>query len=280
MFCLLSGLSLYLCTRLNIGFMAALFHDFVAILQSFELGPVEWALIMLCGILVGAAKTGLSGAAFIVVPTLAMIFGGKPSTGMLLPMLIMGDIFAVSYYNRHTNWMYVLKPIPWAVAGVVIGVLVGNQVSGDVFTTLIAVTVIMGLILMVWQDRRRNRIVVPDYWWFSAIMGMIGGFSTMIGNSAGPIMSIYLLTMYLPKNIFIGTKAWFFMLINLVKVPFHVFSWNTIDWRTFTFDLAVLPALAIGAYIGVRVVRLIPEKGYRILVIATTAVACVVMLSG
>ena len=255
-------------------------QPFVDLLQSFDLNTLEWALIMLCGILIGAAKTGLSGAAFIVVPTMAMIFGGKPSTGMLLPMLIMGDMLAVSYYTRHTRWKYVLKPLPWAVAGVVIGVLVGNQVSGNVFNTLIAATIIMGLILMVWQDVRRNQISVPDYWWFSAIMGMIGGFSTMIGNSAGPIMSIYLLTMYLPKNIFIGTKAWFFMLINLIKVPFHVFSWNTIDLRTFAFDLAVLPALVLGAYIGVKVVKLIPEKGYRILVIVTTVVACVVMLWG
>jgi len=260
--------------------MVAIINDFLHNLQSFDLNGLEWALIMLSGILVGAAKTGLSGAAFIVVPTMAMIFGGKPSTGMLLPMLIMGDILAVSYYNRHTQWKYVLKPMPWAVAGVVVGVLVGNQVSGDMFNTLIAATIIMGLILMVWQDMRKKQITVPDYWWFSAIMGMIGGFSTMIGNSAGPIMSIYLLTMYLPKNIFIGTKAWFFLLINLTKVPFHVFSWNTITLRSVAFDLAVLPALILGAYIGVRVVRLIPEKGYRILVIATTVVACVVMLSG
>ncbi|MGM0573053.1 MAG: sulfite exporter TauE/SafE family protein [Bacteroidota bacterium] len=258
--------------------MLEIFYQFGNTLQSFDLSAVEWALIMLCGILIGATKTGLSGAAFMVVPIMAMIFGGKPSTGLLLPMLIMGDIFAVSYYNRHANWQYVLKPIPWAFAGVVIGMLVGNRVSGDIFNTLIAATIITGLILMIWQDNRRNQITVPDYWWFSAIIGMIGGFSTMIGNSAGPIMSIYLLTMYLPKNMFIGTKAWFFMIINVVKVPFHIFSWDTINLRTFTFDLAVLPAIVLGAFIGVRVVKLIPEKGYRILVIVTTIIACGVML--
>lgn len=253
-------------------------QEITEIFASYELDILEWVLIMLSGILVGAAKTGLSGAAFIVVPTMVVIFGGKPSTGMLLPMLIMGDVLAVSYYNRHADWRYVFKPIPWAIAGVVIGVFAGNRVSGDIFTTLIAATIIMGLILMVWQDRRKKQVNVPDYWWFSAIIGMIGGFSTMIGNSAGPIMSIYLLTMYLPKNTFIGTKAWFFMIINLAKVPFHIFSWHTIDLRTVALDLAVFPAIALGALIGVRVVRLIPEKGYRILVIATTVIACGVML--
>ncbi len=250
----------------------------LGIFQSFDLDALEWGLIMLSGLLVGAAKSGLSGAAFIVVPLLAMIFGGKPSTGMLLPMLIIGDVFAISYYHRHTNWKYVIKPIPWAVAGVVIGVLVGNQVSGDFFTTLIAITILMGLVLMVWQDMRRKKVSVPDYWWFSAIIGIIGGFSTMIGNSAGPILSIYLLTMYLPKNIFIGTKAWFFMIINLTKVPFHVFSWETIGMKTMLLDLTVVPAIFLGAFIGVRTVRYIPEKSYRILVIVTTVIACGLML--
>ena len=258
--------------------MAFGLENYLNILQSFDLKAFEWALIFLCGILIGAAKTGLSGAAFIVVPVLAMIFGGKPSTGMLLPMLIIGDILAVSYYNRHANWGYVLKPIPWAFAGVVIGVFIGNKVSGEVFTTLIALTIMMGLVLMVWQDIRRNHVTVPDYWWFSAIIGIIGGFSTMIGNSAGPIMSIYLLTMYLPKNAFIGTKAWFFMIINLSKVPFHIFSWNTIDMRSLALDLSMIPAIVIGAVIGVKVVKLIPEKGYRILVIVTTVAACLIML--
>ncbi|MFW5916085.1 MAG: sulfite exporter TauE/SafE family protein [Bacteroidota bacterium] len=259
--------------------MVELFSNFFGLLQSFDLDPAEWGLVFLCGILIGATKTGLSGAAFLVVPIMAMIFGGKPSTGLLLPMLIMGDIFGVSYYNRHANWRYVLKPIPWALAGVVIGVLVGNRVSGDFFNTLIAMAILMGVILMIWQDNRKNQITVPDYWWFSAIIGMIGGFSTMIGNSAGPIMSIYLLTMYLPKNMFIGTKAWFFLIINVSKVPFHVFSWNTINMRTFAFDLSMLPAIVIGAFIGVRVVKLIPEKGYRILVIVTTVIACIIMLT-
>lgn len=254
-------------------------NNYLELLRSFQLSYLEWGLVFLCGMLTAASKSGLSGAAFIVVPTMAMIFGGKPSTGILLPILIMGDVFAISYYKRHVNWTYVVKPIPWAMAGVIIGVLVGRDISGNLFAKLIAATIILGLLLMVWQDLRKNRLTMPDYWWFSAIIGIMGGFSTMIGNSAGPIMSIYLLSMYLPKNMFIGTKAWFFMIINLSKVPFHIYSWETIDLRTLAFDASILPAVGIGAYLGLRIVRIIPEKGYRILVIVTTLAACVAMLA-
>ncbi len=243
-----------------------------------ELIWYEWVLIGLCGIFIGMSKTGISGSGIIVVPILATIFGGKPSTGLLLPMLIMADIYAVKYYNRHAQWGHVLKPMPWAIAGIIIALIIGNFVSGKIFTLLIGLSIITGLIFMSVKDIGRKQLTVPDYWWFAAIVGVIGGFSTMIGNAAGPIMSIYLLTMRLPKNNFIGTKAWFFMLINLTKMPLHIFFWKTITLNSIIFDLMVLPAILIGAFAGVKIVKLIPEKGYRLLVIITTALSAVIML--
>lgn len=95
----------------------------------------------------------------------------------------------------------------------------------------------------------------------------------MIGNAAGPVMSIYFLSMMLPKNSFIGTGAWFFLIINLFKIPFHITIWKTIDLNSFTLDLAMFPAIMIGAFLGIKVVKIIPEKPYRIFIIVTTALA-------
>ena len=97
----------------------------------------------------------------------------------------------------------------------------------------------------------------------------------MIGNAAGPVMALYLLSMRLPKNQFIGTAAWFFFIINLIKVPFHVVVWNTITWPSFLFDILMIPAVAIGAYLGIWLVKLFPERVYRIFVIATTLLAAI-----
>ena len=95
----------------------------------------------------------------------------------------------------------------------------------------------------------------------------------MIGNAAGPIMAVYLLAMRMPKNSFIGTGAWFFLIINLLKFPFHIFVWETITWSSFKLDLLAIPAIAIGIVIGIRIVNLIPEREFRYFIIVTTFLA-------
>jgi hypothetical protein len=242
--------------------------DFV----GWDLTTWEWFLAGSCAFLIGISKTGISGAGLMVVPIMATIFGGKPSTGLLLPILIFADVFAVSYYNRHARWKHVFKLLPWAIIGIFIALYVGKQIKDEVFKEIMAIIVLAGIVIMVYRDINKN-IKVPDNTWFSAILGIAGGFSTMIGNAAGPIMALYLLSMRLPKNNFIGTGAWFFFIVNVLKVPLHVFAWETINVQTFVFDVLMIPAIALGAISGFHLVKLIPEKFYRILVIATTCLS-------
>ena len=245
------------------------------ILKSFELSPDQWFWVVLCALFVGMAKTGVAGVGMLIVPILATIFGGKSSAGILLPMLSMADIFAVSYYHRHAEWKYIWKLLPSTVMGVLIGLYVGNIVNDDQFKMLMAIIILVGLGIMIWRERKSNMQAIPHNWLFSSIAGLLGGFSTMIGNAAGPVMSIYLLSMMLPKNSFIGTGAWFFLIINLFKIPFHISVWETINMHTFTLDLAMLPAIMIGAYLGIKLVKIIPEKPYRIFIIVTTGLAAI-----
>lgn len=245
----------------------------ISILETFELSTDQWYWIILCALFVGMAKTGIAGIGMLIVPILASMFGGKPSAGILLPMLSMADVFAVAYYHRHAEWKYILKLLPSTVVGVLVGLYVGNVVNDDQFKLIMAIVIFVGLAIMIWRERKKNQIAIPNNWWFASFAGLLGGFSTMIGNAAGPVMAIYLLSMMLPKNSFIGTGAWFFLIINLFKIPFHIAVWKTIDMNTITLNLAMLPAIMIGAYIGVKVVNYIPEKPYRIFIIATAALA-------
>ena len=244
-------------------------------LKSFELAPDQWFWVILCALFVGMAKTGVAGVGMLIVPILATIFGGKSSAGILLPMLSMADIFAVRYYHRHAEWKYILKLMPSTVIGVLIGLQVGNMINDDQFKQLMAILIILGLGIMIWRERKSSVEAIPHNWVFSSIAGLLGGFSTMIGNAAGPAMSIYFLSMMLPKNSFIGTGAWFFLIINLFKIPFHVVVWETIDLDTFTLDLAMFPVIMLGAFLGFRLVKFIPEKPYRIFIIVTTALAAI-----
>ena len=205
------------------------------ILNWFEFSIADWIISLFCGLLIGTAKAGVAGTGIMIVPIMAVVFGGKLSTGIVLPMLIIADIYAVIYYHRFTNWKYVVRVMPWAVIGILIGLMVGNSVSDQIFKRILSITVILVISIMIWRDFRKTESV-PDYWWFAMILGLAGGFATMIGNAAGPVMAMYLLAMRIPKMGFIGV------------------------------------------FLGIQIVKVIPENLFRILVISTTLGSAILLI--
>ena len=248
-------------------------QDFI----PYSLSTFQWILTILCGMIIGMSKTGISGAGLIAVPVLAGIFGGRPSVGLLLPMLIIADIFAVQVYKSHAQWKYVIKLLPWTIAGILIALFIGKSVNDNQFRILVACVVIAGTVLLVYNDTCNKKMEVPSSWWFSAILGLGSGFATMIGNAAGPIMAFYLLSMRLPKNIYIGTGAWFFLIVNLIKMPLHVFFWKTINLESLSFDLIMVIPIIAGAFFGYFLVKVIPEKAYRIFIILSTLASAIAL---
>ena len=252
-------------------------QPFIDLINSFGFTGVDWLVTLLCGFLIGTSKAGVAGAGLIIVPIMAVTFGGKLSTGIVLPMLIIADVFAVKHYHKHANWKYIVKVTPWALLGIILAVYVGHSIDDATFKTIISISVIVGIGIMIWRDLKKS-VTIPDYWWFAMVLGSLGGFASMIGNTAGPIMSLYLLSMRIPKNVFIATAAWFFFLINLFKVPLHIVYWETINTKTLVFNLLVAPSIILGVFLGIQLVKILPEKVYRILVIGTAAISAVSLL--
>jgi uncharacterized protein len=250
----------------------------LSVFYSLNLSSLDWLLIAISAMLIGMSKTGVPGVSMIVVPTLAMIFGGKQSTGVLLPILIMADVFGVVFYHRHAEWKHLLRALPWALAGLILALWIGNLVNDEQFKRIIAITVFVSIGLMVWKDKGLKNTFVPEKWWFAAIMGVAGGFATMIGNVAGPVFAIYLLAMHLPKNSFIGTTAWFFAIMNLTKLPLQIIVWENINFHTAIIDLLVFPFIALGAWLGIMVVKRIPDHSYRWIVITITLISAFLIL--
>lgn len=244
---------------------------------SYPLSVDEFLILCLVGLLVGMAKTGVAGAGMIAVPLLAIVFGGKESTGIMLPMLIIADVFAVKHYHNSANWQHLKKLLPFAVLGVVIGTFAGSVVDDRAFKFAMAVIIFASLAVMLWQENSKS-LAIPQSPWFAKGTGILGGITTMIGNLAGPVMAVYLLAMRFPKDQFIGTAAWFFMTINLIKLPFHAFVWETITIDSLALNLLFLPAIGLGAFIGIKVIRLLPERAFRYFVILMTGVAAIGML--
>lgn len=244
--------------------------------MPFDISQVEayqWALAIVSGMVIGMSKAGLTGLTLMFVPLMAISFGGRPSTGLLLPMLCVGDVFAVAWYRRHAEWSHLLKLLPSAAVGLAAGVAVGGSLSDDSFRFLLGGIIMVLLGLMVWQDAYKKETHYPQALWFAVLAGLAAGFTTMIGNAAGAITSIYLLSMRLPKNSFIGTAAWFFMVINLLKIPLQVLFWKNISAATLTFNALMIPAIAAGAVIGIAAAGKIPERAYRVFVMVMTGVA-------
>lgn len=238
---------------------------------------MQWVAISFAVFLLGFSKSGIKGIGIIIVVILAFVFGEKASTGVLLPMLVCADVLAVIYYNRHAQWGIIKKLIPWMIIGVLVGVWIGDEISEIVFKRLMAIIILVSVLIMFYSENRKSTNV-PTNKWFAGTTGFLAGFTTMIGNLAGPISNIYFLAMRFPKNEFIGTAAWLFFIINLFKLPFHVFIWETITVETLVLNSVLIPVVAIGFFIGVKIVKLISNSNYRKFILIVTAIGGIVLL--
>lgn len=233
----------------------------------------EWAIIAVAALLLGMQKTGVQGVAMMIIPVLASVFGGRVSAGLVLPMLSFADIAALRYYHRSANWKHVFRVLPATVVGIVIGAIIGNRISDRAFVRTIGICVMVSLAILVYNEYVRREVTIPDWRWFAPLIGLSGGFATMIGNASPAIMALYLLSMRLPKQNYIGTGAWFYFFNNMIKIPFHVLLWGTITLDTLAVNAVVAPLILVGAMVGVRIVRRIPEKPYRAFIVTVTFLA-------
>ncbi len=242
-----------------------------------EITVFGWTLAYSAIFLLGVSKSGLKGLSIFNVTLLALAFGARDSTGILMPLLLVGDIFAVIYYNRHTQWSYILRFLPWMVIGILIGTYIGKDLPETQFKIGMVIVIFISLAILIYWDRRKSKRV-PTHWGFAGGVGVFAGICTMIGNLAGAFTNIFFLAMRLPKNEFVGTAAWLFLITNAFKLPFHIFVWKTISKESLLIDLKLLPAIFFGILIGVYLVKLINEKQYRRFVLLVTAIGAVTIL--
>jgi len=235
----------------------------------FVFSNFNWGLILLSAFFIGLSKAGLRGIDMMNVTMMAIVFGSKASTGIVLPLLCVADIIAVIYYHRHAQWNHFWKLIPWMAIGILVGVYVGKDMNEVLFRKIMAIIIITTVFIMVALEIRKNQ-VIPTNKFFVANMGLAAGFTTMLGNLAGAFSNIYFLAMRMPKNDFIGTASWVFLVINLFKLPFQIFFWKNITTESLYTDLFLLPSVVIGFWIGVKIVSKIKEDNYRKVVIVLT----------
>lgn len=228
----------------------------------------------LAAVVVGLSKTALPGAGLLAVPLVAMVASGRLIAGASLPLLLVADVYAVSWYRSHTRWD-LLKPLALWVGlgyfgGILFYVLVGNSVGViDVVIGVIVLTMVVIQLWRMWRKRPPQAATVVD----AAVYGTSGGFATFVSNSAGPVMNTYLVGLGLGKQQQVGTSAWFYFILNLSKIPFYLalMAWTSggafFTGESLLWNLCLVPAVIVGVYLGRWMLPKIRQETFVILVL-------------
>jgi len=189
----------------------------------------------------------------------------------------MGDWIAVFFYRKNIRWPVILKILPWIIAGVLLGAWVGSLVSDQVFRNIMGGITFICLALLIWKERRGG--VQIDYSvWIVALIGILSGFGSMIGNIAGPIIALYFFTLRLDKIDYVSSMVSLFWIVNMIKVPFHVFFWGTINEESFKLNLILAPLILLGAFLGYKIIKIIPEKPFKVFILISIGAAGIALL--
>lgn len=237
-----------------------------------DYSTLQVIVTILCAVLVGFTKTGLPTLGIFVAAIMATIFPARESVGLLTPMLITGDIVAILYYRKAVVWKHLFSLLPWVLAGIVVGFFVLDYINNGALSILIGSLVLILIVVHLLKGKLESalHISLAKSRTFTGVLGVLAGFTTMIGNAAGSIMSIYLLSKGMNKTTFVGTNAFFFFIVNVIKVPFTVYL-GLINARSLTLNAWMIPVVLAGAALGFKVLPLIPQKYFQAIILALAA---------
>ena len=256
-----------------------MFSDFMAFCFP-DMTAFQLTILAVSALLVGVNKSGIPGLGMLPVILLAVAFDLNPgfATGVMLLMICAGDIFAVSYYRKNADWKIVLRLLPYTMLGLALGFVTLRFLHKPEH-----LRIMIGWIILLLAAVHLVRVAffkhapVPSHWAFSAVVGLTAGFTTQVANAAGPVMALYLLSMKLPKDRYVGTCAWFFMIMNWTKLPIFCFE-GRVTAASLRAVLPMLPLILIGAALGVLFVKRAPQRFFEIVIEIIVIVSAVKLL--
>ena len=226
--------------------------------------------VTLSALLAGFSKTSVGGVGILMVLLMAMAFPGKASPGVLLPMLIVADIFAVIYYRRDCNWSILIRILPMTAVGIFIGYLIVDLIPFEVFEKVIGFIILAMVVMGLMLERSKQSFTESGLWTY--LVGVVAGIVTMIANAAGPVFGVFLLQMGLTKTSFVGTRSWYFLLLNIFKVPFSA-NLGLITADSLKLNLMFIPVIFVGAFLGVKFLKMINLTAFTWLIRITALIA-------
>lgn len=251
-------------------------------LEMQDLSTLQWIIGFSAALFVGVSKTGIPGVGILVVPLLGIGFGSRLGAGVMLPMLIVGDMFAVGWYKQHAQWNKLVGLLPWVYTGVALGtaalVMTGKSKSlKDPTDVVVGILVIVMVAAHLLRSKLGEKLQ-PTSPAGVAGTGIAAGFSTTVSNAAGPVMQMYMAAHKLSKEAFMGTIAWYFFIVNLSKFPIYWVLTMMMPQKpivtadSLMFNLKIAPAIVVGVFIGKWLLPKISQKSFELTVIVLATI--------
>ncbi|MEJ6607337.1 MAG: sulfite exporter TauE/SafE family protein [Candidatus Planktophila sp.] len=232
-------------------------------------------LLILVGFLIGLSKTAIGGIGMVNAALLASVIPAKESTGVMLVLLITGDLFAIGIYKKHVEWKLLQKLIWPVIVGILLGVyFLAHSTDTSLKRTIGWIVLLLVAFYPISQRLKKGQVDISLRYPkpLRMVLGSMAGFMSMVANSGGPPMSIYLLLKGNNVMNFLGNTAWFFFLVNIFKLPFTL-GLGLLNFHSFYYILPALPAVPIGALVGRRIISKINLEIFQRLTLVTAAIA-------
>jgi len=236
------------------------------------------ALVGFAGLVVGFSKTSLGGLSVIATVIFASAMPARASTGALLAVLIVGDVVAVTTYRRSADWTLVRSLLPAIVPGLIVGAVFLRLVDDTTLRRSIGLIILILLALQLWLLLRRTQPLRPIHpraasW----LTGVAAGFTTMTANAAGAVITLFLVAKGVDKQRFLGTMAWFFLGINLSKVPFSV-ALGLLGPHDILRAVELAPLVIAGGWLGWHAAQRLTQRSFEMAVILASAIGAVTLV--
>ena len=233
---------------------------------------MTWPLALLFAFILGLTRGGIKGIAPLFVMLMILAFGGKASTGIIVPLLVIGDFYAMYLYRKHVNWSHVKSFMPWVIMGAMAGAFIGKDFSDVYFEKGISLIIMLSVTtIVIWELNPHKQL--KSHWLTTCFTGLGSGIFSIIGNFAGTFANIYFLKSQLPRRQIIGTGTFVYLGVNIFKIPFHIYVWKSLTWNTLKIDFCLLPAMFVGILVGFQVIRIATDKWFRVFLLVVTFIS-------
>ena len=218
-----------------------------------------WAAAVAAALFVGGGKGGLPIVPLLSVPTMSLVMSPMQGAALLLPVYIISDAYGFWIYRRSYSARNLAILIPAAGVGILAGYLMAEHIDENAVRVVIG-CVGLSFLAMRWRARRLGRAAprpadVPK----GLLWGSISGFTSFVSHAGGPAFQLYILPQQLPKLVFAGTRTIFFAAMNFMKVPAYL-ALDLVKASDLRTVLLLAPVAILGAWIGMRIIRIVPER--------------------